>query len=72
MADEAIAIIGRTRMLVIDCSESMSSCDRTTMTRNAAQILIDELRTDDRRGLLFYRFSISVGGRGSSGNKNNR
>jgi hypothetical protein len=42
MADEAIAIIGRTRMLVIDCSEPMSSCDRMTMTRKAAQILIDE------------------------------
>ncbi|MFT4559955.1 MAG: Flp pilus assembly protein TadG, partial [Planctomycetaceae bacterium] len=52
VADQAIAVIGRTRMrdvmLVIDCSGSMSSYNRMTMTRAAALVLIDELGTDDR------------------------
>ena len=63
VADEAIAVIGRTRMrdvmLVIDCSGSMSSYNRMVYTRAAALILIDELGEDDRLGLSVYSYPIT-------------
>jgi Mg-chelatase subunit ChlD len=76
VADEAIAVIGRTRMrdvmLVIDCSGSMSSYNRMTMTRAAAFVLIDELGTDDRLGLAVYSYPVLVNNGGVSGNNTGR
>ena len=76
VADQAIAVIGRTRMrdvmLVIDCSGSMSSYNRMTMTRAAAFVLIDELGTDDRLGLAVYSYPVLVNNGGGSGNNTGR
>jgi Mg-chelatase subunit ChlD len=76
VTDEAIAVIGRTRMrdvmLVIDCSGSMSSYSRMTMTRAAALVLIDELGTDDRLGLAVYSYPVLVNNDGGSGNNTGR
>ena len=76
VADEAIAVIGRTRMrdvmLVIDCSGSMSSYRRMPMTRAAALILCDELGTDDRLGLAVYSYPVLVNNGGASGNNTGR
>ena len=74
ISNQAIAVIGRTKMrdvmLVIDCSGSMSSYSRITMTRDAAQILIDELGIDDRLGLAVYSYPILIGDGGGIGNNN--
>jgi hypothetical protein len=73
---EAIAVIGPTRMrdvmLVIDCSGSMSSYNRMTMTRAAAFVLIDELGVDDRLGLAVYSYPLLVNDGGGSGNNSGR
>ena len=76
VTESAIAVIGRTRMrdvmLVIDCSGSMSSYNRMTMTRAAALVLIDELGQDDRLGLAVYSYPVLVNNGGASGNNTGR
>jgi Ca-activated chloride channel homolog len=71
VADEAIAVIGRVKMrdvmLVIDCSRSMSSYNRMPMTRDAAQILIDELGEDDRLGLAVYSYPVLISNNSGDG-----
>jgi hypothetical protein len=54
-------------MLVIDCSGSMSSYSRMTMTRAAALVLCDELGTDDRLGLAVYSYPVLINGGGNNG-----
>jgi Flp pilus assembly protein TadG len=76
VASEAIAVIGRTRMrdvmLVIDCSGSMSSYNRMTMTRAAALVLCDELGTDDRLGLAVYSYPVLVNNGNDNDNNSGR